>query len=421
MIKKIEIKSTAGVKSHFHGMYKEYRQSIEPWFSKGNSQKFKELIAQGKISSGHVKSRTSRKFSPHLSGIVEYFFKQEKIQEHYTEEVFIRILHEFYAKQINKNKTIELSAANIEDIYIEFLEYISNLQELTYAFQIEHFSLEGDKISFENVEIRTFEDEEFGKIIVSSLYSTMPKMNTRYKTFLAITSNENDEKMAYRKMRMVADSIIGLVILLNPKSPLVKISDFYLRKHEGKWYMSYRHQDRMHWDLITSKNTLEKSASFLSQLANPNMKNDLYICILSSLSRFRFSETIATDSLRFAEIMGCIETLLILRHEGGSKESDGKSGIPSILARRIVTLSEGRMDFDETKKILARNYDTRSNYQHQSAIDELEKEIISLTNLFAGVLEKTIENLERFNSKKDFIASLDKEEIESVQEGTEKT
>lgn len=391
----IKISPISKIESNLRGLLKEYESKVEEnnKLINGYKEEFIESVQAGKLEAHRLMHNLKK--SEQWNSILKYLFKDKKLYEYYSEENLKKIILEVLCKKINAIKSTKFSKEDFSSLITIMEKRITILEKQKYAFQIINFNYGGEDIIIsENLRIVTFSDKE--KVYQSPLSQLTPNFITTYNNFIVCDVYGNDQDICLEKARIISEGVVAILKIQSPNAPLISINDAYLRPYKDGWIKGYKNTEVLHWN-PNLKNIDESLFDIFREYLSEPIKNDLTSSLSSSLIRFSKALTISNQHLRITEIVGCLETLLTSR---------GEENIVEKMVNRIKKLTSSKVDEARLKFILSDYYDMRSDYAHQS-LKERNNRTNTLISIYYMVLDKILENISKFNTKKEFIHHLD--------------
>jgi len=387
---------------YIKGIIKAYQGKVE-YNNKlitGYKKRLVENIVKKKFYGSNIDHNT--KNHKNFADIIRTLFKNVEIEKYYTEKGLRKIICNEVAKRIVETKKIELDNKDKSLIVDNIKKNIISLREQIYAFQVLHLRYTGEDIRISSCKLVTFDEKV--KALKTPFYDFIPKPNIKYRNFIIVNIFGNDSTKDHKRAWELARNFIALLKLQFTKSPLVELSDSYLKPYKKNWAIGYKRNGVLHWDLeIDDKKKLECVKLFRNHLDNI-FENNLHESLSLSLQRFSNAQKIPNSAYKLAEIIGCIETLLTTRED--AKKTD--VNMTTRLYNRIISFRGDVFNKEVLKRLLEEYYEKRSEYTHQSTIGELEKEIINIIRIYQIIVEIYSKEMCKYKSKKELIQKLDK-------------
>lgn len=342
------------------------------------------------------------RYCPNLQSLINTLFKNEPIKEYYTKKRITQIIVYRLTKKILHKASFNFNDRDYDSIVRYIQDDIINLKEQLYAFQVLRLKYSGEDVEFGSCTLRNFKGEKVHKHPLSEM---VPKPYPGYPYYIVVKVKGNDPTIDYKKALQLAKNFVNILKMKFKQSPFLKLHDTYFCPFRGAWWMAYGLSEVRHEDLeLKDSEQIKEVISGFESILEDSQKSALYESLSLSLNRLSYALTIHNPSFRLAEIMGCIETLLTKRSEAKKEDSN----IPELLTKRIFSLLGNFTDKEYFKAIMDEYYEDRSEYAHQSNIDEVEHKANRLVYFYKTIIEKYIPLLDKYKSKKELLAELDK-------------
>lgn len=342
------------------------------------------------------------RYCPNLQSLINTVFKNKAIQDYYTEKRIKQIIILRLTKKTLHRKSFNFKDKDYESIARYIQDDIINLKEQLYAFQILHLKYSGEDVEFGSCTLKNFKKE---KIYKHPLSEIVPQPYPNYPHYVVVKIKGNDNAIDYRKALQLAKNFVNLLKIKFGQSPFLKLHDTYFCPFNDGWWMAYDINEVHHWDLeLKDSNQIKGITLGYEPILKDSQKSNLYENLVLSLNRFSYALTIYNPSFKLAEFMGCIETLLTKRSEAKKKESN----IPKLLTKRVFSLLGNFTDKNYFNEIIDEYYDDRSEYAHQSNVNEVEHKANRLAYFYKIIIEKYVSILNKYKSKKELLTELDK-------------
>jgi|GEM_PF-3558012 len=394
-------------------------ESLRPFLSKypegDKPYMYDEEVAKGTLKADSVVF--SIKDDSRVLEMIDSLFKDPYIAKHYTRKRLVEIFAEAFSKKMNEKKAIKMNNTDLEEVRAEIKKKVLTLITKTFAYQIIGCNYQGADIEIGQYKIITKDLKTAKDVRGTPILLAVPPLNFDYKNFIVIPINGNDNEIMQKKAYEIALDILAFIKLTEPNSPKLTLADAYLESHKWKgeqiWMVSYRNRGVMHWDAELKDIGLHEKFKLKEHLAGIETR-PINRTISLALTRFSRTEEIPQNAFRLAELIGCLETLLIERNEPRVKDSN----IAELLTQRITVLVPGLIE-DRVADLLKKAYHLRSNYEHESDL-EYQEDIIKTVRhfLLENVLFYYMQLAEKFNSKKELIDYLDEISKKAKSEGT---
>ncbi len=393
------------LEDYITGIIKEYQKRVQynDKIIKDYKLRLVGNIAKKKFYGSNILANTKNhnNFNP----IIKTLFKNTEIKKYYTEKRLREIICDEIAKKIVETKNIKLDNKNKLLIINNIKKNIVILNEQTFAFQVLHLKYIGNDIKIGACKLVTFDEKV--KALKTPFNDFIPKPDPRYRNFIIVKTFGNDSTKDYKRAWELARNFVALLKLQFTKSPLVELSDSYLRPYKDNWAIGYKRSSVLHWDLeLDNENKVKYINIFENHLDNL-FENDLHESLSLSLQRFSNALMIPNSAFKLAEIIGCIETLFTTKNRAERKDIS----IVARLYKRIISFAGDTFNNEVLEKLLHEYYEKRSEYTHQSTMEELEKEIITIIKIYQIIVKLYLKEIPKYNSKKDLIHKLDSKNI----------
>lgn len=388
--------------TYIRGILKAYSKNRERIASYGRQPAdFKEYLSYLK-DKRHVLLFSVDKKDENLKHLTNHIRKSKGIDDHYTTKGLHDFIFSAFRSMLLEKKSLQLSKDDISTLRGKITSDIGTLKKRTCAFQVLYFKYSGKEFQIGNAKILKIDLNEAKPRILKIFANTVPNFHPDY-AFIQIEEYGNDSTIVHQKSITKAHAILSLLKTKFYNSPLMRLHDTYMVKNEKGWSVAYSSTELFNVDSeIESIDNLDFLNSF-GNILNCTSNSEFLEQIKISLIRFSRSQSYFITSLKLAEMISCLETILTTRAEG----KDPEINICNLMYKRICLLV-GTPENPILKKILEENYDARSDYYHQSKETALDKNASQIKGIFLEVLCRINNQWKPNLSKKEFLKAIDK-------------